>query len=197
MTPHRRDGESKRDALLDAAQVCFTQFGVLGAGVEEIRREAGASPSSLYHFFPDGLPDITAALLERIFARLFTELAVRVAKKRTARSAVEALVLGQLDWVLAHRAEARVMYQAVGIQFPAAQAKRIVVNKRRSIAPLLACFEPFVRARALPAWPAEILDVVLIGPTHEACRRLLMGAPLDVEFLRRTLPALAWRSVSS
>lgn len=196
MSPHRRDGQNRRQALLDAALACFARDGVLGAGVEEIRRHAGASASSLYHFFPEGLPDVTAALLERIFEQLFSSLAQRVQGKRTARAAVEALVRAHLDWVFDNRREAHVMYQAVGLQYPPALQRRIVASKSASIAPLLACFEPFLRARTLPPWPVEILDVVLIGASHEACRRVLMGSDLDVAWLRKTLPALAWRSLA-
>ncbi|HVG59095.1 MAG TPA: TetR family transcriptional regulator, partial [Hyalangium sp.] len=42
MGPARRDGMKRRDALLDAALRCFVKRGVLGTGIEEIRRAAGA-----------------------------------------------------------------------------------------------------------------------------------------------------------
>jgi len=185
----------RREALLDAAQTCFARNGVLGAGIEAIRLEAKASPSSVYHFFPAGLPDLTAALLQRIFEQLFRELGDRVRGKRSARVAVEALVRGHLDWVFAHRPEAHVMYQAVALQYPAAIQRRLVASKQASIAPLLAELEPFVRARELPPWPPALLDLVIVGASHEACRRVLSGAAIDPEWLRKTLPALAWRSL--
>ena len=50
-------------------------------------------------------------------------------------------------------------------------------------------------AGKLPAWPPVVFDVVLLGPTHEACRRFLAGAALDARWMRATLPELAWRSV--
>jgi AcrR family transcriptional regulator len=194
-TPHRQDGSARREALLDAALICFARAGVLNVGIEEIRTAAAASPSSMYHFFPAGLADLTAALLERIFAGLFAQLAEQVRAKRTARSAVEALVGGHLDWVFAHRAEARVMYQAVGLHYPQEVQTRLVASKQRAIAPLLELLLPFVHARELPDWPPDLLDVVLVGPSHEACRRWLMGADLDPRWLRKTLPELAWRSL--
>jgi hypothetical protein len=39
------------------------------------------------------------------------------------------------------------------------------------------------------------LDVIVLGSTHEACRRWLAGAPIEPRFLRRVLPILAWQAV--
>jgi hypothetical protein len=41
---------------------------------------------------------------------------------------------------------------------------------------------------SLPRWSPLALDVVLLGPSHEACRRLLEGAPLDPGWMRTHLP---------
>jgi AcrR family transcriptional regulator len=172
----------------------WARLGVFNAGIEAIRLEAKASPSSVYHLFPDGLPDLSAALLERIFTELFSELAARVRGKRAARAAVHALVRGHIDWVLAQPEKARVMYEAVSLQYPERVQARLVDNKRAALAPLLALFAPFIAARELPPWPPELLDIVLQGAAHEACRRHLAGAELDRDWLRRKLPELAWRS---
>src|SRR3954464_3868141 len=77
MVSTRRDGARRRDQLLDAALRCFIKRGVLATGIEEIRKAAGASPSSVYHQF-DGLPGVLLALLTRTFERLFGHLAARV-----------------------------------------------------------------------------------------------------------------------
>lgn len=189
----RKDGDSRREAILDAALSCFAKSGVFGAGIEDIRAEAKASPSSVYHLFPEGIPDVTAALLERIFARLFSELAAKLEGATSARQLVERLVRAHVDWVFAHEREARVMYEAVGLRFSATLQARIVKRKREAMAPLLARLKPF--AKELPRWDVEILDVVLLGPSHEACRRWLLGADFSPAWLRKNLPALAWQSL--
>jgi hypothetical protein len=51
--------------------------------------------------------------------------------------------------------------------------------------------------RALPAWPASTLEFMVLGPAHEACRRYLAGAPVDLAGLRRPLSDVAWTSVSA
>ncbi|HKP55287.1 MAG TPA: TetR/AcrR family transcriptional regulator [Polyangiales bacterium] len=195
-TRTRQDGSARREALLDAALSCFARGGVWSTGIEAIRLHAGASPSSVYHLFPDGLADVAGALLERIFAELFAELHARVGTRTSARTAVRALVRGHVDWVLAQPDKARVMYEAVGLKFPERVQARLIASKHASLAPLLVHFAGFIEAGDLPAWSPELLDIVLLGAAHEACRRLLAGADLDPDWLRTQLPSAAWRAIS-
>lgn len=185
----------RRDALLDAALRCFVERGVLGTGIEEIRRAAGASPSSVYHLF-DGLQGLTLALLTRTFERLFAHLAERVCATATAEEAVLALVDGHLEWILGHRDEGRFMYQATALEFTADAQAALQARKAELLAPVVVHVSRFITEGTLPPWPPLLLDVVLLGPSHEACRRFLAGAPLEPEWMRATLPRLAWQSVS-
>jgi len=184
----------RRDALLDAALRCFMERGVLGTGIEDIRRAAGASPSSVYHLF-DGLPGLTLALLTRTFERLFAHLAVRVTPARTAEAAVVALVDGHLEWILSHPDEGRFMYQAMALELGADAAEALQARKAELLAPIVLHLGRFISEGTLPPWPPLVLDVVLLGPSHEACRRFLGGAPLDPQWMRDMLPQLAWQSV--
>ncbi|QSQ16027.1 TetR/AcrR family transcriptional regulator [Myxococcus landrumensis] len=194
MGPARRDGVKRRDALLDAALRCFSERGLLGTGIEEIRKAAGASPSSVYHLF-DGLPDLTLALLIRTFERLFTHLVSRVVPTSTAEEAVVALVDGHLEWILSHRDEGRFMYQAMAMELGTDAAEVLLARKAELLAPIVQHVARFVSEGSLPPWPTLLLDVVLLGPSHEACRRFLGGAPLDPAWMRSQLPKLAWQSV--
>ncbi|WP_342381587.1 TetR/AcrR family transcriptional regulator [Myxococcus stipitatus] len=184
----------RRDALLDAALRCFSERGLLGTGIEEIRKAAGASPSSVYHLF-DGLPDLTLALLIRTFERLFTHLVSRVVPTVTAEEAVVALVDGHLEWILSHRDEGRFMYQAMAMELGTDAAEVLLARKAELLAPIVQHVARFVSEGSLPPWPTLLLDVVLLGPSHEACRRFLGGAPLDPVWMRSQLPKLAWQSV--
>lgn len=191
----RRDGLKRRDALLDAALRCFVERGMLGTGIEEIRRAAGASPSSVYHLFDDGLTGITLALLTRTFERLFEHLATRVTSTATAEESVIALVDGHLEWILGHRDEGRFMYQAMSLELGAEASNTLQARKAELLTPVVLHMHRFIIEGSLPPWPPLMLDVVLLGPSHEACRRFLAGAPLDPEWMPATLPRLAWQSV--
>ena len=69
-------------------------------------------------------------------------------------------------------------------------------RKAEMLAAIVRHLAPFVDARELPRWSPLQLDVVLLGPSHEACRRWLAGAPIDPAWMRSTLPRVAWRSVA-
>lgn len=196
MRPVRKDGQARREALLDAALRCFSERGVAATGIEDIRRAAGASPSSVYHQFR-GLPDLMLALLLRTFERSYGELTTRVRRTRTAKGAVEALVSGHIHWVLGHRDEARFMYQALSLELGSEVTDELQAQKARMLAPILGHVSQFVEDGTLPNWPPLLLDIVLLGPAHEASRRFLAGAAIDPDWMRKTLPKLAWRSVSA
>lgn len=189
----RTDGLKRREELLDAALRCFTEHGVLATGIEEIRKEAGASPSSVYHHF-DGLRGITFSLLLRTFERAAGHIAMRFLQTTTGEDAVLALVDSYLEWALAHRDEARFMYQAMALEL-GEDRQPLLRAKADLYRPLFDHLATFTEQGQLPDWPPQALLVVLLGPSHDACRRLLSGAKLDASWIRERLPTLAWRAV--
>lgn len=173
---------------------------MLGTGIEQIRKEAGASPSSMYHQFPD-IDAIMLALLLRIFEELFASLERRVAKAKTAERVIRSLVEGHIDWIAAHPAEGRFMYQAMSMELgrmSEASRTRLVAEKGRMLAPLVLHLGPFVRRKELPRWSPALFDVVVLGAAHEGLRRWLAGAEeLAPATLKKQLPKLAWRAIEA
>lgn len=194
----RRDGAARRAEILAGALRCFEAKGVLAVGIEDVRREAGASPSSMYHHF-GSLEEIMLALLVSVFDELFAHLGRRVRRTRTAERAVRALVDGHIEWIADHPVEGRFMYQAMVLEgrgLPPEGSARLVAAKTAALAPTLAHLQPFITRGELPAWSVTLLDVVLLGVAHESLRRWLAGAEeLDPKALRRLLPRLAWSSI--
>lgn len=191
----RTDGKKRSEDILDAALACFAKQGVVLTRIDDIRTQSGASPSSIYHLF-GGMDAILLALLQRTFARLFQHLADRVTKTRTAQGAIKMLVTAHLDWVFAHRTEARVMYQAMSLEMTEQTATRLATCKAEMLTPVVTHLARFIAQGDLPRWSPLMLDVVVLGASHEACRRYLAGAALDAQWMRRTLPALSWRSLT-
>ena len=194
----RRDGEQRRDEILDAALRCFERDGVFGARIEAIRREAKASPSSVYNLFAN-IEEIMLALLVRVFESLFLHIATRVRRTRTAEGAVRSLVDAHIEWIAARPSEGRFMYQAMVLERGGlrSQARRQLGEaKSRALQPVVAHFEGFIGRGELPRWSPTMFDVVLLGVAHEALRRWLAGSiELAPERLRKTLPDLAWKSL--
>jgi len=192
----RRDGLERKGALLDAALACFAKHGVLGVGIEAIRIEAGASPSSVYNLFSDR-NDIIVALLGRTFERLFAHIGARVARARTAKGLVIGMVDAHIEWVLTHPDEGRFLYQATALEMDPKASETLQRHKAALLAPVVTRFEAFIREGALPRWSPLVFDVVLLGASHEALRRHLAGAPIDAAWMRRELPRLAYKLVAS
>lgn len=191
----RSDGQRRKDAILDAALRCFFEKGALGTTLDDIRLSSGASPSSIYHHF-GGLPGIAQALLERSFRRMFEQLARDVRQTKTPRAAVQTLVISYLDWVLAHREEAAFLYQGISVELAPLDAEAFQAFKEELHAPLAEHIAPWIASGELPALSPWLYDVVVLGPAHEAGRRLVAGAPyLEPEWLLAELPALAWETV--
>lgn len=198
-TRRRRDGEQRRDEILKAALRCFERDGVLGAQIEAIRREAGASPSSVYHLFAD-IEEIMLALLIRVFEDLFAHIAARVRRTRTAERAVKTLVDAHIEWIAAHPSEGRFMYQAMSLDRGGLRTEareELALTKGRLLVPIGVHLGRFIGRGEIPKWSPTMLDVVLLGVAHEALRRWLVGAEeLSPERLRKVLPTLAWKSLA-
>jgi hypothetical protein len=84
----------------------------------------------------------------------------------------------------------------LAVEFSSSGGKHLRAEKAKLLGPVLDVFSRHIARGTLPAWSPIQLDVVLLGPSHEACRRYLAGAELDPDWLRETLPELAYRSLA-
>jgi len=66
-------GTSTRERIVDASAILLRRQGYAATGVKQIVAEAEAPFSSLYHFFPGGKDELTAAAI-RSSGRIFQEL---------------------------------------------------------------------------------------------------------------------------
>ena len=75
-------------------------------------------------------------------------------------------------------------------------ASQLAAHKAGALEGITQHVAQFIASGDLPRWSVLELDVAILGPAHEACRRFLGGAPLDPKWMRNTLPRLAWKSVA-
>ena len=61
----RRDGEIRREAILDAALEVFSTLGLHGASIDQISERAGLSKTNLLYYFPSK-EDLYVAVLRRV-----------------------------------------------------------------------------------------------------------------------------------
>ena len=113
-TPQRAPGRSRVDQLLAAADRIVTERGMEALSLPAVAAAAGASPSSLYHFFPS-LDALLVALLERCNADqdAALEAALAAASPATSWQALTTvLITAGRDFHNAHPTYAALMRQA-------------------------------------------------------------------------------------
>lgn len=188
-------GDRTRGAALDAAIELFSSAGWSGFTIHEVVRASGISLGSLYHHF-GSMDGLAAAAYARSLSRLLGFLAGRATSKRTARESVRALVLGYLDFVSAHRAEALFIHASAYASFLPLEASSIDAEKDRALAPLVKHFGALMNEGQLRPLSPLLLETLLIGPVAEASRRWLARDPrLSLTEARRWLPEATWAAV--
>lgn len=70
----RLDAEARRESLLAVARSEFAEHGFHGAGLAGVAERAQVSKTLLYHYFPDGRPELFQILVERLGAELLAEM---------------------------------------------------------------------------------------------------------------------------
>ena len=65
----------RRELLIDAAEQTFAARGYTQAGLAEVATLAGVSKTLLYHYFPDGRPELYSQVMERLVDQLAEVLA--------------------------------------------------------------------------------------------------------------------------
>jgi AcrR family transcriptional regulator len=169
---------------------------VLATGIEDIRKAASASPSSIYHHFA-GIADIVRALVERIAASQYTSLANAVNQASTLEDVVRNAVKGLLAWTFANPDEARFMYQAFAMELAGPERRKLEEAKHGQREVFYDAVWQWIEETVLGTWRPLELSVLLLGATHQACRFYLTGQPIDPAWMRATLPEMAWQAVKS
>ncbi|MGY6500466.1 MAG: TetR/AcrR family transcriptional regulator [Acidimicrobiales bacterium] len=77
-----------RDRLIDAAERCFTRFGVAKTTLEDIAAEAGVSRATVYRYFDGGRDEIILGVVLREAKEFLESLGRRVQREETLGAAI-------------------------------------------------------------------------------------------------------------
>jgi AcrR family transcriptional regulator len=184
----------RRAEILDAALSCFTARGVDGTTIADIRQRAGATTGSIYHFFA-GKDALVGALYVEVLRAYRASLLERLARARSARSAVRGIVEHYLDWVGERPEAARFLFEARRSPAVAAVEEEIRANNRdlfRGVRAQLAR----LGVAAAGVLPPDLLIAMVIGPATTYAREHLAGhAATDLRRARRILADAAWAAL--
>ena len=97
-TPTQRLAPGERRALLiDAAQETFAARGYTQAGLAEVANLAGVSKTLLYHYFPDGRPELYCEVMDRLAGDLVEAVRGAVRAPTSTERRLSGLVTALLD----------------------------------------------------------------------------------------------------
>lgn len=184
----------RRGEILAAALACFTERGVDGTTIADIRDRAGATTGSIYHFF-GGKAALLGALYVEVLRDYQASLLERLARARSGRAAVRGIVEYFLDWVGDHADAARFLFEARRSPAVAAVEEEIRAGNRELFRGVRRQLDRLgvAAARALPP---DLLLAILMGPAMAFAREHLSGqARTDLRRARRVLAAAAWAAL--
>lgn len=80
--------DEARDRLIDAAEACFSRFGVSKSTLEDIASEAGVSRATVYRYFEGGRDEIILGVVLREARQFLAALQKRVGREADLADAV-------------------------------------------------------------------------------------------------------------
>ena len=167
--PSAATGGSPRERLLRAALVRFHDDGALSATLEDIRREAGVSVGTLYHYFPDKA-GLAAELYVELLALFQDGFLAELRAHAGAEEGVKEGVRFYLRWVSANRAAASLLLEGRPRGHAALHRRN-----QRFFAEAMAWWQTHVHYGALRELPFDLITALWLGPAHEYTRHWVAG----------------------
>jgi AcrR family transcriptional regulator len=101
--------EERRALLVAAAEETFATRGYTQAGLAEVATLAGVSKTLLYHYFPDGRPELYREVMERLVGELLEEVRAAVRAPMSTERRVDVLLRALLTYFEANPAAYRLL----------------------------------------------------------------------------------------
>ncbi|WP_431676719.1 TetR/AcrR family transcriptional regulator [Kitasatospora sp. KL5] len=195
MSPKQQRGEATVERVLAAALDVYAASGQQGFTVNAVAKGAGVSLGSLYHHF-GSLDGLAAALYIRCMEQLFDEMVGAVARTRTARTGVRAIVVAYLRFTREHPDAALFLHASAYSGYLAAHADEIRAAKAAKLGALAEWLGPRIISGEIAPIPSSLIEALVLGPAAEAARRWLSSTyDLDLDQAERILPDRVWRSL--
>ncbi|MGY1802524.1 TetR/AcrR family transcriptional regulator [Blastococcus sp. SYSU D00922] len=192
MTTRGRETSAR---LLDAALAVHTEAGHDGMTVQAVLDRSGVSLGSLYHHFGSA-GGLAAALYARCLGELLDAVLEALRRTRTAATGVRAVVTSYLRFTAEHPDVARYVHASSYASFLPAHAPGIAASIGPRTGELHGWFARQVAAGRVVDVPAEVLEVLVVGPPAELARRWLAGAPgVDLAAAGTSLAERVWQAV--
>lgn len=186
----------RRGEILTAALGAFTERGVAGTSIEQIRQRSGASIGSIYHHFRGGKDAIAGALYVeglRDYQDGFIEVLTQAA---STRRGVEGAVEHHLTWIAEHPDLTRFILLGRDARVVVASERPLRQINRRFFTAVRRWMQPRVDAGELRDLSPDLVTALWLGPSQDFARYWLaeqsQTTPVDAA---PVLASAAWRSL--
>lgn len=183
--------------ILKGALACFNETGIEATTIEMILARCEASVGNLYHHF-GSKEGLVAALF---FCALEDQAALvdaELARARTTREGVAALVYSYVDWVTAQPELARFLFQARSSVSKGPHAAELQQRNRERGKRIVGWFAAEGRLQAMKELPKELVLSLIVGAPENYSRAWLAGRVKATPSQYRELLAEAvWASVAA
>jgi AcrR family transcriptional regulator len=102
-TTRRLAPQERRALLVAAAEETFASRGYTQVGLAEVATLAGVSKTLLYHYFPDGRPELYREVMERLVGEVLDVVQAAVRAPRSTDKRLAELVVALLTYFETHR----------------------------------------------------------------------------------------------
>ncbi|HET6950871.1 MAG TPA: TetR/AcrR family transcriptional regulator [Acidimicrobiales bacterium] len=102
-TTRRLAPQERKALLVAAAEETFASRGYTQAGLAEVATLAGVSKTLLYHYFPDGRPELYREVMERLVGEVLEVVQSAVRAPRSTEKRLTELVTALLAYFGTHR----------------------------------------------------------------------------------------------
>lgn len=186
---------SVKAALLAAGLEAITSRGYEAATIDEIRRSAGASNGSFFHFFPNKQALATAIFVNTL-QQYHAAIMAALTPTGSAAEGIERLITAHVEWVVTHRGEALFLSEQSRSEWiGAAREEQAAVNRELRDG-IDAWREPLLAAGELAPMTMEMFFSQITGPAQMFCRAWLSGrSPEDPRDQLQTLVACAIKAL--
>jgi len=186
----------RKQQVVAAALICFTEKGVEKTTVADICRRSGCSVGSLYHHFGNK-EGVAGELFIHAIELLNSDLLERLLRCRTVASGVRTVVTQYSDWVTAHPDYARYLHSG-DVEFTPAARTRLREIYRDHIAAVFDWFYPFVAGGEMRALPPETYVPLISGPIRDYTRQWLSGrVKKEPAAVKTVFAEAAWNAVKT
>ena len=94
--------EERKELLIGAAEETFAARGYTQAGLAEVAAVAGVSKTLLYHYFPDGRPELYREVMDRLVDQVVEAVRTAARTPTPPERRLADLVAALLDWFASH-----------------------------------------------------------------------------------------------